>query len=249
MAAYAAPREPGRVPAAVLAGVVHILFFIFLTFSVSWKTRAPETMVVDLWSAPPSAPVAAPAATEPRPAPARPVEPEVKPQPRPETPKADIELKEKERLKKEEQKRQEAEKRRLDEKKAQEALRQQQLREAQEASRIAQEQERVAREMQARRAAEQSRVVEDYKARIKAKIQRFIVLPPDVPPAAQAEFDVVLLPSGDVLGARIKRSSNHKAYDDAVERAIYKAQPLPLPPDPAMFRDFRELNLRFRPAE
>jgi colicin import membrane protein len=34
-----------------------------------------------------------------------------------------------------------------------------------------------------------------------------------------------------------------------VERAILKAQPLPLPPDPAMFKEFRELNLIFRPEQ
>jgi colicin import membrane protein len=34
-----------------------------------------------------------------------------------------------------------------------------------------------------------------------------------------------------------------------VERAILRAQPLPLPPDPALFKDFRELNLIFRPKE
>ena len=206
-------------------------------------------MVVDLWSAPPGA-VQPSAETKPAPAlPSKPTEPQAKPGPRPETPRADIEIKEKERQKKLEQQRQEAEKRRLDQQKAAEVLRQQQIREAQEASRISQEQERVAREIQARQAAEQARLVDEYKARIKDKITRFVVLPPDVPAGAQTEFDVVLLPGGDVLAAKIKRSSNHKAYDDAVERAIYKAQPLPLPPDPALFSKFRELNLSFRPAK
>ncbi|TSA50138.1 MAG: protein TolA, partial [Nitrosomonadales bacterium] len=30
----------------------------------------------------------------------------------------------------------------------------------------------------------------------------------------------------------------------AVERAIYLAKPLPLPPDPAMFPKFRDLSLK-----
>lgn len=230
-------------PAAVLAIAVHLIFLAFLIFGVNWKTRQPEAMVVDLWSAP-----AAPPAAEVKPVPPpEPAKPEVQPQAKPETPKADIELKE--RLKKEEQKRQEIERRRAEEKKAQEALRQQQIKEAAEAQRLAEEEARLARETQARQAAELAQVVDDYKARIQAKIRRFIVLPPDVPPSAQAEFDVVLLPSGEVLAVKIKRSSNHKVYDDAVERAIYKAQPLPLPPDPALFSKFRELSLRFRPGE
>lgn len=242
MSALATLRERGRLPAAVLAIAVHLIFLAFLIFGVNWKTRQPEAMVVDLWSPPAAPPPAAEVKPVPPPEPAKPEVP-----PRPENSKADIELKE--RLKKEEQKRQEIERRRAEEKKAQEALRQQQIKEAAEAQRLAEEEARLARETQARQAAELAQVVDDYKARIQAKIRRLIVLPPDVPPSAQAEFDVVLLPSGEVLAVKIKRSSNHKVYDDAVERAIYKAQPLPLPPDPALFSKFRELSLRFRPGE
>jgi colicin import membrane protein len=63
----------------------------------------------------------------------------------------------------------------------------------------------------------------------------------------EAEFDVIQLPGGEVLGAKLKRGSGNTAYDNAVERAILKAQPLPKPPDPALFT--RELNLTFRPQE
>jgi colicin import membrane protein len=62
-------------------------------------------------------------------------------------------------------------------------------------------------------------------------------------------MDVVLLPGGEVLGAKTRKASGQSAWDNAVERAILKAQPLPLPPDPAAFKDFRELNLKFRPKE
>ena len=74
-----------------------------------------------------------------------------------------------------------------------------------------------------------------------------MVMPPNIQGNPEAEFDVVLLPGGEVLSATLKRASGNAAYDSAVERAIQKAAPLPLPPDPAMFRDFRELNLKFRP--
>ena len=66
----------------------------------------------------------------------------------------------------------------------------------------------------------------------------------------QGDVDIVVLPGGEVLSAKLKRSSNSSpAYDSAVERAILKAQPLPLPPDPALMKDFRELNLVIRPKE
>jgi colicin import membrane protein len=43
------------------------------------------------------------------------------------------------------------------------------------------------------------------------------------------------------------RSSGHAAYDAAAERAIYKAQPLPVPSDAALQKMFRELKLTIRP--
>jgi len=60
-------------------------------------------------------------------------------------------------------------------------------------------------------------------------------------------FDVVQLPTGEVLSARLRKSSGNKAYDDAVERAILKSSPLPRPDRPDQFR--RELQLKFRPQE
>ena len=52
-----------------------------------------------------------------------------------------------------------------------------------------------------------------------------------------------------VLGAKLKRGSGNAAYDNAVERAISRAQPLPMPPDPALVKEFRELNLKFNAKE
>jgi colicin import membrane protein len=74
-------------------------------------------------------------------------------------------------------------------------------------------------------------------------------LPPSVQGNAEAEFDVVLLSDGNPLNVKLKRSSGNTAYDSAVERAIQKAKPLPLPPDQTLFRHFRELNLAFRPQQ
>ena len=101
----------------------------------------------------------------------------------------------------------------------------------------------------AERAAATGRVVDEYKSKISAKIRSRIVMPPDVPDDARAVFEVTLLPGGSVLNPRLLKSSGHAAYDSAVERAILKAQPLPLPPDAALFNRFREIELGFRPKE
>lgn len=105
-----------------------------------------------------------------------------------------------------------------------------------------------ARDKAAQNAAMDS-LVNEYKAKIIAKIRRNIVKPPDVRDDARAEFSVTLLPGGTVLSANLRKSSGNPAYDNAVERAILKSQPLPLPADVSMFNKFRELKLVFKPAE
>ena len=56
--------------------------------------------------------------------------------------------------------------------------------------------------------------------------RRFIVQPPNLQGNPESEFDVVVLPDGNVLGVKLKKPSGNAAYDNAVERAISRAQPL-----------------------
>lgn len=263
--------EPYKLPAGALALAVHGAFFALLYFGVNWRAEPPQGMVVDIWESLP-APKAARVRVEPPPAepppveqvePPKPVEPPKLAEPvRPvEPPKADIELAEK---KKHEKKKQEAklaeikkqmeQKKIIEAKKAQQAAQAEQERvRAEKAQQAAQaEQGRVQAEQDRARAAQTAasgRVVDEHKARIIAKIRRNIVMPPDVPDNARAEFDVTLLPGGSVLSVKLTKPSGKEAYDSAVERAIFKAQPLPLPPDVALFNKFRELHLIFSPRE
>lgn len=240
-----------------LAFAMHVLFLVLLVFGVSWQHKPVETAaVVDLWRDLPS--VAAPKAEVAPPAPIRPEPPPPKPEPAP-VAKPDIALKDRrekelklkvqlEEKKRAEEKAREAE---TEKKKRAEAesLKKKQAAEA-DAKRIAGEQAKAEQALAAQQAAASAKVVDEYKRRIIEKVKRFIVLPPNVSDTAQVEFEVVVLPGGEVLGAKLKKSSNSiPAYDSAVERAILKAQPLPLPPDPALMRQFRELNLVFRPKE
>ncbi len=255
-----------------LAFAMHVLFLVLLVFGVSWQHKQVDTaVIVDLWRDLPSV---TPPRVEPPPPPPPEVKPEppkplpkveAKPPPKPEpapVAKPDIALKEKRdkerRLKEqqaiEEKKKLAAEKAREAElekrKRAEaEALKQKQAAEA-EAKRVAAEQQKARDALAAQQAAAQAKVVDEYKRQISAKIRRFIVLPPNVSDAAQVEFEITVLPGGEVLGAKLKRAANSiPAYDAAVERAILRAQPLPLPPDPALMRQFRELNLVFRPKD
>jgi len=233
------------------AFAMHLLFLALLVFGINWQHKVePQVNVVDLWpSIAPTAPKAEPA---PPPPPPPQVKPEVKPvEPppvkevaKPEVAKPDIALKEKAEKERRiaEEKQKEAKKREEEQKVA---LAKQQA----EAQRLAKEQEDAQRKIAEQAAAAQAKLKNEYIERIRKRIKNFIVLPPNLQGNPEAEFDVVLLPSGEVLDVKTRRGSGFGAYDDAVERAIRKAQPLPLPPDPALFNDFRELNLKFRPKE
>jgi colicin import membrane protein len=253
--AYATqPSQREKVISGAVAAGMHLMFLALLVFGVNWQRHVePMVNVVDLWPGPS---VPAPKA---EPAPLPPPPPEIKPEPKPvvEPPppkaapkpavaKPDIAFKDKKKAEKEkpvvEDKQKAAKKKEEEAKKAQAA-------QAAEAQRAANEQAEAQRRVAEQAATAQEKLIADYKERIRAKIMRFIVLPPNMQGNPQAEFDVVLLPDGNPLSVKLKRSSGNAAYDTAVERAILKAQPLPLPPDQALFRYFRELNLTFRPQQ
>ena len=118
-----------------------------------------------------------------------------------------------------------------------------------EVERLAREQAEARRRLAAAEAAERAKLIDEYKRRIADKIKRFIVQPPNLQGNPEVEFSVTVLPGGEVLDVKTRTGSSVAAWDSAVERAIRRAQPLPLPPDPMLMREFRELNLKFRPKE
>ena len=244
--------EPNRLPAGILALLVHGMFFALLYFGLNWNRHAylPATMTVQLWSSLPDE-VAAPPVTPkveevvPPPQPEKIVQPDIvipekkKPVPVPvEVPKPKPEIK------KPAPKAIKATKPKPDTAKS--------ARQSAEARRIADQQAALQQAEQARQAEQAAaigRVVDEYGAKIRARVTRNVVMPPDVAKDANGLFLVTLLPGGTVLKAELQKSSGNKAYDDAVERAILKSSPLPVPPDVTLFNRFRELNFPFRPKE
>lgn len=259
--------EPYRLPAGILAVVVHGAFFALLYFGFAWQAQPVGTMSVELWQNLPEvvdAPPARPRVEEPAPEPPPPpppekvLEPEVAPPPEkvvePEIVVPDEKAKaEKARVERERAEQAKAEKAKAEKAKIEKARIEKARTEKDRAERIAElaARERVDQAAQARAAQDAAigRVLDEHVGKIIAKIRRNIVMPPDVADDARAEFAVTLLPGGGVLSARLIRSSGNAAYDNAVERAILKSQPLPLPPDAALFNRFRELKLVFKPVE
>jgi len=246
-------QDPGLTWSAVLAVLVHLFFLSVLVFGVRWQTKQPDAIAVELWTQLPPMEQAAPVQVEPAPEPAPAPAPKVEPAPKPE-PVAKAEAKpakpdiavEKTPPKKPEPKKVEPKK--LEPKIDQQKLMREQLaRETEQVSREREKQE-ITQQLAREAAAAQGRAVADYVGRIRGKIRGNIVLPSDIPAGnPEAIFDVVQLPTGEVLNARLRKSSGHKPYDDAVERAILKASPLPKPERPDLFQ--RSLELKFRPLD
>ncbi len=111
-------------------------------------------------------------------------------------------------------------------------------------ARQAAEAQRAAEAQQAAARSQVTNEISKYKALILAKIKSRIVMPPDLPGNPAVEFNVTLLPGGDILDVRLARSSGHAVFDSAVERAIFLSKPLPLPPDSSLFNEFRNLNIK-----
>lgn len=257
-----------------LALGMHAAFVVLLIFGVAWQKRYSEpAAIVDLWStmAPPKAepprPVPRPEPViEPRPEPKVERKPEPRPAPKPEVkrePKPDIALREK--LEKERKAQEELEKKKQAElkkkedeakklkaaaeakKKEEVAAKERLLKEEMDSKRLAQEKADMAAKRAKEQAAAAQGVIDKYKRLINDHIKRRIVEPQNLQGNPQVEFDVILIPGGEVLSVKLRRSSGIPAYDAAVERAILGASPLPLPADATLFQQFRELDLKFRP--
>ena len=228
-----------------LAFLVHVVLLGVMFLGVRWQSHPPETVVVELWEAPaprPAPKVEPPAPPPPppkaEPAPPRPKPPDIavkaKPEPKPkpkakaEPPKPKPEAKPKPIPDFD---------RRLRE---QMALEQKAL--------DANRQERELKALLARQQADaRTRAMAAWQDKIRGKIRSNIVLPLDLAGNPEAIFDVALLPTGEVLTVRKRKSSGHAGYDQAVERAILKSSPLPKPDEPSVFE--RRLELRFRPQD
>lgn len=119
----------------------------------------------------------------------------------------------------------------------------------------AEEKARQAREAELRRALEaeargnavrNSDEAARWQAQIVARIERAWIKPPSAQPGISCSVSVTQVPGGEVTAVRVNSCSiNDAALRESVEAAVYRASPLPAPPDPAMFD--RNLELTFAP--
>ena len=260
-------EQPGILGAVLLAALVHALLFSVLFFGVRWQSRPPESISVELW-VPPAAPAPAVERAEVKPAPrVEPPPPPPKPEPKVEAPRPpEIAIKDKPTPKpkpappkpepvkaKPEPVKPKAEpvKPKAEPAKPQVEEMQRQMRAELDREQNALKMDRERQDLKDMLNREQSsagqKALAGYIDKIRLKIRGNILLPPDINGNPEAIFDVVQLPTGEVLTAKLKKSSGVPAYDAAVERAILKSSPLPKPDKGELFS--RELTLRFKPQD
>jgi colicin import membrane protein len=167
---------------------------------------------------------------------------------------------EKKRVEQEQRKKEEAEKKkqadaekrkRDEEQKKQDAERKKQEKERQQhAEQTLKEQ--LAEEERGRsaaRAAKMAPEVDKYRAAIRQRVERHWARPSSSRKDLQCTVRVRLLPGGEVSEAKIVRSSGDPVFDRSVENAVHKASPLPLPENPELMEQFREIEFIFRPGD
>ncbi|WP_455219258.1 cell envelope integrity protein TolA, partial [Kaarinaea lacus] len=83
----------------------------------------------------------------------------------------------------------------------------------------------------------------------KDKVERNWSQPANAKPGMSCTVFVRLIPGGGVSHVEITKSSGDGIFDSSVERAVRKAEPLPVPPDPNLFDRFRDVRFVFKPEQ
>lgn len=238
--------DPGKGKAIALTVLMHVLLVAALFIGVRWQNRGPESVEVEVWRAPP-APTPEPKAEPP---PIKPPPPVVETPPPPPPPKPDIAVKptKPEPKTPEPAKPSPPPRPNFDEAMRREMAQLDRDKALQEKLRRADQEAQALKQAQADQAsAARARGLADYVAKIKGKIRGNVVLPPALAGNPESVFEVVQLPSGEVLSVKLKKSSGNPGLDAAIERAILKSSPLPKPAQAELFQ--RVLELRYRPIE
>ncbi|HEV3179965.1 MAG TPA: cell envelope integrity protein TolA, partial [Steroidobacteraceae bacterium] len=95
------------------------------------------------------------------------------------------------------------------------------------------------------KAARSGPALANWESMIAAKITRAWLRPPTARPGIECMLYVTQVPGGEVTQVRIGECNGDQAVRQSIEAAVYRASPLPPPPDPALFD--RNLKINFKP--
>jgi colicin import membrane protein len=85
----------------------------------------------------------------------------------------------------------------------------------------------------------------NWQSQIAARITRAWLRPPTARTGIECMLYVTQVPGGEVTQVRIGECNGDQAVRESIEAAVYRASPLPPPPDPALFD--RNLKINFKP--
>jgi len=86
-----------------------------------------------------------------------------------------------------------------------------------------------------------------WAAAIQARIQRAWIRPPSARTGLDCTVAVTQVPGGEVVAVRVLSCNGDETVRQSIEAAVYRASPLPPPPDPSLFE--RNLEVRFKPND
>ena len=125
------------------------------------------------------------------------------------------------------------------------AERQQQLQQKLLQQQMVQEQKQIEKV----RAVQMKGILDQYKAQIIQAIQSQWIVPDNVNQGLACVLLIKLAPGGVVLSVKTLTSSSDSVLDRSARVAVFKASPLPVPKNSAVFENFRELRLTVRPEQ
>jgi colicin import membrane protein len=123
-------------------------------------------------------------------------------------------------------------------------------RKAQQAQQLAQSEADLKRSLAAEEhanAVRSSGALASWEAQLKARIERAWLRPPSARAGIVCELDVTQVPGGEVTNVKLGSCNGDQAVRDSIVAAVYRASPLPPPPDPSLFE--RELQITFSPTD
>jgi len=86
-----------------------------------------------------------------------------------------------------------------------------------------------------------------YQEQIRARIERAWIRPASARTGLRCEVRITQVPGGEVVGVKVGTCNGDDSVRQSIEAAAYRASPLPLPADPALFD--RNLVVTFRPQD
>ncbi|MCC7463290.1 MAG: cell envelope integrity protein TolA [Gammaproteobacteria bacterium] len=87
----------------------------------------------------------------------------------------------------------------------------------------------------------------EYQALIEARIARAWIRPATARVGIHCQVRVTQVPGGEVVGVQLGRCNGDAAVRESIEAAVYRASPLPQPPNPDLFD--RNLVVTFAPND